>query len=125
MVEIDKQEITTLGDDAKVREVPDSIMVMLRVTKGAEMDRGYQITKTPVSIGRDQLSGISVNDTRMSRQHAALFYAPPDFFLKDLGSTNGSFVNEKRISHSPLKNGDIIKLGNTEFEFIISEAATG
>ncbi len=122
---LDKQEITTLGDEARVQEVPDDLMVMLRVKKGAEPGRGYQITRTPVSVGRDNISGISINDPRMSRQHAALFFFKPDFHLKDLGSTNGSFVNGKRIKSMPLKNGDVIRLGNTEFEFIISGVSKG
>ncbi len=122
---MDKQEITTLGDEAKVRDIPEDIMVMLRVKKGAEPGRGYQITKTPVSIGRDTLSNISINDTRMSRQHAALFFLPPDFYLKDLGSTNGTYVNNKRIKQATLKNGDLVRIGNTEFEFIVSEVPSG
>lgn len=122
---LDKQEITTLGDEAKVREIPENLMVMLRVKKGAEPERGYQITKTPVSLGRDNLSNISLNDPRMSRQHAGLFYSPPDFHLKDLGSTNGSFVNGKRIKNVVLKSGDMIRLGNTELEFIVSDVNKG
>jgi pSer/pThr/pTyr-binding forkhead associated (FHA) protein len=125
LAEMDKQEITTLGEEAKVKDVPENLVVMLRVKKGAEPERGYQITRTPVSIGRDNICGISINDTRMSRQHAALFFYQPDFYLKDLGSTNGSFINDKRIKNAPLRNGDVIRLGNTEFEFILSDVSKG
>jgi len=125
---VDQQEITTLGDEAKAREVPEGLMVMLRVLEGKEVGRGYPIHKTPVSLGRDALCDISILDQRMSRQHAMLFYFQPDFYLKDLGSTNGSFVNDKRIKQALIKNGDQVKVGATVLEFIVSSTdptATG
>lgn len=120
MAPVDDQEITTLGQDAKAREVPEGMMVMLRVLEGQEVGRGYPIHKVPVSLGRDALCDVSILDSRMSRQHAMLFYYQPDFYLKDLGSTNGSFVNDKRIKQALIKNGDKIKLGSTLLEFIVS-----
>jgi len=120
MAPVDDQEITTLGQDAKAREVPEGMMVMLRVLEGQEVGRGYPIHKTPVSLGRDALCDVSILDSRMSRQHAMLLYFQPDFFIKDLGSTNGSFVNDKRIKQALIKNGDHLKLGSTVLEFIVS-----
>lgn len=117
---VDQQEITTLGDEAKAREIPDGMMVMLRVIEGQEVGRGYPIHKTPVSLGRDSLCDVSILDQRMSRQHAMLLFFQPDFYLKDLGSTNGSFVNDKRIKQALIKNGDHLKLGSTVLEFIVS-----
>ena len=121
----DRQEITTLGDEATTRETPAGMMVMLRVLEGREVGRGYPIHQTPVSLGRDALCDISILDQRMSRQHAMLFYFPPDFYLKDLGSTNGSFVNDKRINQTLIKNGDHLKLGATVLEFIAGSTEEG
>jgi hypothetical protein len=117
---VDEQEITTLGDEAKTKAVPDGLMVMLRVLEGQEPGKGYPIHQTPVSLGRDALCDVSITDSRLSRQHAMIYYFAPDFYLKDLGSTNGSFVNDKRIKQSAIKNGDKIKLGSTLLEFIVS-----
>jgi two-component system cell cycle response regulator len=116
------QEITLLGDDAKAKELPPGIMVLLRVLEGQEVGKGYQVNKVPVSLGRDALCDVSINDTRMSRQHAMLFYYSPNFYLKDLGSTNGTFVNDKRIKQSAIVNGDHIKVGSTVLELIVSDA---
>lgn len=116
----DSQEITTLGDEAKAKEIPEGMVVMLRVLEGREVGKGYHVNKVPVTLGRDAISDIPITDTRMSRQHALLFYYSPDFFLKDLGSTNGSFVNDRRIKQSVIKNEDKIKLGSTVMEFIVS-----
>jgi two-component system, cell cycle response regulator len=124
---MNEQEITTLGDDAKAKELPEGITVLLRVVEGLELGKGYTVDKVPVSLGRDALCGVSITDTRMSRQHAMLFYYAPDFHLKDLGSTNGTFINDKRIKQGIVKNGDRIKIGNTVLEFIVSKtgAAAG
>jgi len=121
----DDQEITTLGADAQARELPEGILVMLRVVEGAEPGRGYQVTSVPVTLGRDALSGISLPDPKMSRQHAALALQGSEFVLKDLGSTNGTFVNDKRVKESALCNGDQVRLGNTVLEFILSHPAAG
>src|SRR4030042_1985685 len=96
----DDQEITTLGADAQTRELPEGILVMLRVVEGAEPGRGYQVTSVPVTLGRDALSGISLPDPKMSRQHAALALHGRELVLKDLGSTNGTFVNDKRVKEA-------------------------
>jgi len=116
----DDQEITTLGAEAQAREIPPGWTVKLRVAQGAEPGREYPITLVPVTLGRDALSGISFPDPKMSRQHAALLNQGSDFILKDLGSTNGTFLNDKRIKQAVLINGDQIRLGNTVFEFGLS-----
>ena len=121
----DEKEITTLGDDAKVHKVPDDLLVLLRVVQGAEPGKGYQITQTPLTIGRDKICTISINDSRMSRQHAAFYYLVPDFFVKDLASTNGVMVNGRKIKQVKLNSGDQILMGGTMFEFIISRLPGG
>jgi len=117
---VDKQEITSLGEDAKAKKLPPGITVMLRVLEGQEPGRGYQIEKSPVTIGRDSMCDVSIPDTRMSRQHCMLFYYSPTFYIKDLGSTNGTFVNDKRVKQSEMKNGDHIQVGSTVLELIVS-----
>ncbi len=125
MAPVDEQDITTLGDEAKAKELPEGMMVMLRVLEGQEKGKGYHVEKVPVTIGRDQISDISITDSRMSRQHCMVFYYAPEFYIKDLGSTNGTFVNEKRIKQSGIKNGDHIKAGSTLLEFIVSDEQQG
>jgi pSer/pThr/pTyr-binding forkhead associated (FHA) protein len=95
-------------------------MIILRVQEGHEAGRGYQLAKVPVTLGRDELCDISIVDGRMSRQHAMIFFYAPDFYIKDLGSTNGTFVNDRRVKQQVLKNGDQIKVGSTRLEFILT-----
>lgn len=57
----------------------------------------------------------------MSRQHAVILFYAPDFFIKDLASTNGTYLNDKPIKQARLKSGDKIQMGQTIFEFIVSK----
>ena len=123
--QLDDQEITTLGDDAKAKDIPGGMMVMLRVVEGREVGKGYPVHKVPATVGRDAISDISITDTRMSRQHAMILYFAPNFYLKDLGSTNGTLVNDKRIKQSVINNEDKIRLGSTLLEFIVSDIESG
>lgn len=73
------------------------------------------------TIGRDRHVAIAIPDRKMSRRHAAIQYVQNQgFYLVDLNSTNGSFVNgepaQKRVL---LKDGDRIRLGSVAFSFLL------
>ncbi len=67
-----------------------------------------------LSIGRDATNQIVINDTMVSRQHAQLTILDNgQVLLKDLGSSNGTFINGNRITESFLQKGDIVKCGSS------------
>lgn len=72
-------------------------------------------------FGRDRRSAIQVNDQRLSRRHAAIQYVKHQgFYLIDLNSSNGSFVNSEPVKHRQLlKDGDRIRLSSISFSFFI------
>jgi len=71
-----------------------------------------------VAIGRAEDSGILIDDTYASQQHARVFSDSGSFFVEDLGSTNGTYLNGRKITHAmELRPGDRIKIGKTVFEF--------
>lgn len=76
----------------------------------------FVISKKSVLIGRDKDSNIRIDyDSFCSRKHALLFWENKKFMIKDLESTNGTFVNDKRIfKPTTLSEGDIIGLGLTK-----------
>jgi hypothetical protein len=71
------------------------------------------------TIGRDSRQvGLAVQDRRLSRCHAAIRYEAQNFYLVDLESSNGSFVNGKRIEQPQrLKDGDRLRLGSLTISF--------
>jgi len=71
-----------------------------------------------VSIGRAGNCQIVIDDTYASQQHARVFESNGGFMVEDIGSTNGTYVNGRKISYPlELRPGDRIKIGKTVFEF--------
>jgi hypothetical protein len=62
-------------------------------------------------MGRDAVNDIILNDLEISRRHAAITFRGGRYFVEDLGSTNGTFVNGRRVTvATPLKDGDLLDL---------------
>src|SRR5579871_535333 len=77
-------------------------------------------TANPYTIGRSSDNQLVVQDTKVSSHHAQIRAARQGYEIIDLGSSNGTFVNEQRIAaYAPrlLSNGDQIRLGDTGFLF--------
>lgn len=91
------------------------MQVNLRVLAGPYKGRVFTFSQVDTFlIGRTNDSHLSLPDDRFfSRHHCLLEINPPRCFLRDLGSTNGTFVNGKRVSEVSLNNGDQIQGGAT------------
>ncbi|MGF1496190.1 MAG: FHA domain-containing protein [Elainellaceae cyanobacterium] len=74
-------------------------------------------------IGRSSSCAISLSDRSISRRHAAIGHHPRDgFFIADVGSRNGTWVNRRRLQQRQrriLSDGDLLQIGNTRVEFFI------
>ena len=61
------------------------------------------------------------NDPYLSRYHLMMEVSPPDCFLRDIGSTNGTRVNGKSVREADLKDGDVIRAGHSEIRVRIDK----
>ena len=87
----------------------------------------YALSRPYITIGRVQGNDIILNDDDVSRQHLNLTWDGQQYVAKDLGSTNGTFVNGQRIAGpQPLRTGDTLQVGGLllAFEGLIPAAAT-
>jgi serine/threonine-protein kinase len=91
------------------------MQVNLKVLAGPYKDRVFNFTQPDTFlIGRTDDSHLCLpQDKFFSRHHCLLEVTPPRCFLRDLGSTNGTFVNGKRVSEASLQSGDQIQGGET------------
>ncbi|AAM25148.1 MAG: FHA-domain-containing protein [Caldanaerobacter subterraneus] len=71
------------------------------------------------SIGRSDECDIVIESPYVSARHALIKKRGKRFYIEDLNSTNGTFVNGKRVKVARIKNGDIITLGDVDLKFIV------
>lgn len=92
---------------------PSAPKVTLREIRPNGSSRSIVLDGRPLTIGRAPDNGLVIHDSRASRRHARLFARSGVLVLADLGSTNGSFVNDRRVDEMPLGEGDRIRIGDT------------
>ena len=73
-----------------------------------------------LDFGRDERSCVTLNDSSVSRRHAKITLNEDGYYIKDLGSTNGTRVNDKLVSWKRLKSGDRIQLGSFIFKYLLA-----
>jgi hypothetical protein len=79
--------------------------------------RKQEVSEPRLVLGRSRACDVYVADVNVSRRHAELLQEGATYWIVDLGSTNGTAVNGKRIERERLRDGDRITLGSTEIVF--------
>lgn len=85
--------------------------------RGDTTKSGFPLNKDHIVVGREVKCAIMLNDGSVSRQHSSITRLAEGYLLKDLGSSNGTFVNGHRVQEALLKDGDRISIGDCEFWF--------
>ncbi len=105
---------TAVSDDSPV--TPGFLLVVT----GADPGRLHALDKTELVIGRSKYADVRVQEKAISQQHAKLIATPAGHRIIDLGSTNGTFVNDERVEQANLKTGDVVRTGETVFTYMSS-----
>jgi hypothetical protein len=91
---------------------------LLIVTKGTNLGESYKLSKeAPISIGRSRINEIRPFDGSISAQHCRIIPENGQHVLYDLGSTNGTLLNNQKVSKAILKEGDLIGVGETILQY--------
>jgi pSer/pThr/pTyr-binding forkhead associated (FHA) protein len=100
-------------------------MAMLVQVIDGVVGNKFTLDKKTHTIGRNPKSDIFLDDISVSSQHAVIdakeqgyFDGYCDFTIRDLNSTNGTYVNDERIAEKKLVNGDIVNVAWNTFRFI-------
>ena len=88
-------------------------MASLFVIQGRDQGSRFQLEDAVHSIGRTHTHSIRLHDTEVSRNHAELIRKGDAYAVRDLGSSNGTFVNGKVVSEQDLNSGDQVQVGRT------------
>lgn len=107
-------EVTVTIDAAVARRLPRRFH--LRMIKGVPAYGVYYV-EGKARVGRSEESDVFLVDPSVSRTHAVVEVDGVEPVVRDLGSTNGTFVNGERVEARPLRDGDELMFGNTRMRF--------
>jgi diguanylate cyclase (GGDEF)-like protein len=86
---------------------------------GPDMGRRWPLGSTDeIVVGRGSDCDIQIDRDSVSRRHARVYRVEELWYVEDLGSTNGSYINDVPIQRSPLRDGDFVKIGSAIFKFL-------
>jgi two-component system, cell cycle response regulator len=90
----------------------------LLVLSGPELGKSFELGNEPLELGRDAACGVTLTSEGVSRKHARVQMIFALYFVSDLGSTNGTFVNDQPANMAQLKDGDQIRMGDAIVKFV-------
>lgn len=102
----------------KKAALPADRLVYLSILDGDQRGQRILLTKSDMTIGRNQ-TDIILNDSEVSRRHCSLQIFEDLVVVRDLGSANGTSVNERMIQEKTLKDGDVLQIGTTVMKLSI------
>lgn len=93
-------------------------MPSLRILTGSLENQEIELTPDAMTVGRSSACNIKIGDAGVSSKHAKIWCEDGEYYLMDLGSTNGTFVNDKDVDREKLSDGDVITFGMTKAAFV-------
>lgn len=103
--------------------VPSSTGIFLRVEEGSRAGCLFELSRGGVHLIGREGADLVLDDGKVSRKHAEIgLYGPGAYVLRDLASTNGTYVNGRRIAEKHrLAHDDVIRIGDTVLRFTLLE----
>ena len=114
-----KTRVTTL-EELKVKRKGDDCLVVIYAPVQSELGKRHVMQKDVIAIGRDRENDIVLDSDSVSRRHAKVEHRDGYFYVVDLDSTNGTFVNDEPepVNVCQLRRGDQLKIGDTIFKYL-------
>jgi diguanylate cyclase (GGDEF)-like protein len=109
---------TTLPGQGTPKAPDNTALLIMLYPANVNLGRRFALHKDEHVIGRLPELDIPVDTDSVSRRHARIVKQADGFWLEDLGSTNGSFVNDERIDRRLLVDGDIVRVGEAVLKFL-------
>ena len=89
--------------------------------EGVEKDTVWELSGFRTAIGRDSTCDIAIRDPKSSRVHAEILQKGSTFIFSDMGSRNGSYINDEQVTQQALAADDRIKIGDTIFKVVAED----
>ena len=112
-----RRKTMILNSKIEQNNIPQSFSgASVVILNGYYAGNTFNIPHSGITFGRQQ-GEVILQDNTISRVHSKISFSNGSYYIEDLGSTNGTFVNERQISKSILNNNDNIRLGSISFTF--------
>ena len=111
---IEKTRLDTEGNQTIVREPENKVSFFAWLVFTDEEDlpvHDFRLTKEKTIIGKGDDADIRITEDFVSRLHALIYLEKETFYISDLGSTNGTFVNNEKVMQKEIKDGDHLRIG--------------
>jgi len=119
-----QKSITRLDSDTPQAREPaadGATRLLIRTDADTEV---VHVLGRKTTVGRTPDNDLQIDAKFISRHHAVILAGPAHAIIEDLNSTNGVTVNNRRITRQPLKDGDSVVIGKTQFRFAVRPART-
>jgi HD-GYP domain-containing protein (c-di-GMP phosphodiesterase class II) len=93
-------------------------VAFIAIRTGPNKGKKFEVGDSPITIGREETQVIQILDQGVSRAHAEIFRLGEMCFVRDLNSTNGTYVNDVKVGEESLKAGDELLIGTTILVFM-------
>ncbi|MBK7534148.1 MAG: diguanylate cyclase [Myxococcales bacterium] len=103
---------------SKISDRPVAKEACLVVIYGLELGKKFNLTRSQMIIGRSSKADVQIDQEAVSRNHCKILNTGNAVLLRDMGSTNGTYVNDEMIDEYVLRDGDFIKVGRCIFKFL-------
>ena len=113
-----KKSKTLITVLSKIHERRPKACACLVEIYGQQIGRKLLLTQGELIVGRSQKADIQIEQESVSRQHARFSVQAHGITVEDMGSTNGTYVNDKPAMPDALVSGDQIKIGRTIYKFL-------
>lgn len=103
---------------SRITERPVTQEACLVVIYGLDLGRRFTLESPTLTVGRSSKADIQIDQESVSRNHCKIINTGSAVLLRDLGSTNGTYVNDELVDEYILRDGDLIKIGRCIFKFL-------
>ncbi|GAA4217851.1 FHA domain-containing protein [Actinocatenispora rupis] len=110
-------DAVVLGDTGTGDPPPADGTAQLVAVRGPSVGTRYPVAADTVTIGRNPGSDIRLDHVTVSRRHAEVHRTGGRFSVADLGSLNGTYVNQERVESATLEDGDELQIGKFRLVF--------
>lgn len=113
-------DIKSMNNSNNTEDIPYLKLINRTDLLPFKAEENYVLDMDKIKIGRTKKCDIQIADPFLSSEHVQLLFQNGKYYIEDLNSTNGTFLNGNRITGKPaaLKNGDMISIGQLDFLYV-------